>query len=196
MWRSYVDFYAPPFSGFIVDFSKGFLMEISDYYGEIWMPIDEVPGYSVSDWGRVRNDRFNRILLPHPTDRDVLMVNLSFRGYSLGRSVKRLVADAFIPKAPFYEYKRSCIVRHIDEDWTNCRADNLNWALRSDAAWIKRVGVSWGRPVMAMTSGVVYEDAVEAARHYQYGCDISIKRICMLQEGWHAGETFRWADQV
>lgn len=161
---------------------------------EIWREVDEIPGYSVSDLGTVRNDRTGRILVPNENGGRVLVVNLSHQGYSLSRPVKKLVADAFVEKAPFYERKRSCIIRHIDEDWRNCRADNLNYCLRTDAAFIKRVGVSWGRPVLAVTSGVVYADAVEAARHYKWGCDISIKKICMLQEGWHAGETFRWAD--
>ena len=160
---------------------------------EIWMPVDEVRGYEVSNLGRVRNEKTGRVLIPNVNGKDVLIVNLSHQGYSLSRPVKKLVAEAFVPKAPFYENKRSCVIRHIDEDWTNCRADNLNYCLRADAAWIKRVGVSWGRPVLAVTSGEIYEDAVEAAKHYEYGCDISIRKICMEGNGWHCGETFRWA---
>lgn len=164
-----------------------------DDIDEEWLTIDEFPDYVVSDLGRVKNVRTGRIIVPRDNGHEVLQVNLSQRGYSASRQVKKLVAEAFIPRPMYFERKNSCVIRHIDEDWTNCRADNLNYCLRADAAFIKRVGVSWGRPVLAVTSGVVYEDAVEAAKAYKFGCDISIKKICMMQEGWHCGETFRWA---
>lgn len=160
---------------------------------EIWLPVDEVRGYEVSNLGRVRNEKTGRVLIPNHNGREVLLVNLSHAGYSISRPVKKLVAEAFVPKAPFYDRRHSCVIRHIDEDWMNCRADNLNFCLRGDAAFIKRRGVPWGRPVIALTTGDIYRDTVDAARHYEYGCDISILKICMEQEGWHCGETFRWA---
>lgn len=165
----------------------------NDGLPEEWAIIDAFPLYSVSTFGRVRNDKSNRILMPLSNNRDVLLVNLSKHGYSVSRPVKKLVAEAFIPKPPFFERKRSCIIRHIDENWLNCRADNLNYTLRSDAAWIKRVGVAWGRPVVAVHSGKVYRDPVDAAKDFLYGDDIAIQQICMEADGYHCNETFRWA---
>lgn len=158
------------------------------------MPVEEVRGYEVSNMGRVRSVRTQKTLSPRLNGRDVLQVNLSHQGYALSRPVKQLVAEAFVPKAPVYQYKRSCVIRHIDEDFMNCRAENLNYALRGDAAFIRRVGVPWGRPVEAVTSGRIFADTVDASKHYEYGCDISILKICMGEDGWHCGETFRWAE--
>lgn len=160
---------------------------------EIWEPAS-VRGYEVSNHGRVRNASTGRLLVARDNGGGVMLVNLSHQGYSLSRPIKQLVAEAFVPKPKIFERLNSCVIRHIDEDYHNCRADNLNYSTRTEAAFIKRMGVPWGRPVLAVTSGEVYQDTVHAAQHYDYGDDIVILKICMEGDGWHCGETFRWAE--
>ena len=64
---------------------------------EIWRDIEEVKGiYSVSNQGRVRNNRTGMVLKPIEMRNGYMKVNLKVNGNSLSRQVHRLVAIAFI----------------------------------------------------------------------------------------------------
>lgn len=89
---------------------------------EQWKIIKDYPNYSVSNYGRVRNDLTCKILKQ----------NLNSSGYyrvSLKRKhlfVHRLVAIAFIDNPNNYP-----VVNHLDEDKTNNSVSNLEWCTQS-----------------------------------------------------------------
>ena len=89
---------------------------------EEWKVIDDFPIYSISNYGRVRNDQRNYIL-QGGHDRDgYRQVTLSINGKQINRRICRLVASAFIPNPMNLPQ-----VNHIDENKENDCASNLEW---------------------------------------------------------------------
>jgi DNA-binding XRE family transcriptional regulator len=98
---------------------------------EVWKPIGGAPGYSVSNLGRVRNDKTGRFLTPQrsgPTRHD--KVGLSLRGRVTEHTIPRLVADAFLDPAPHPSNR----LVHIDGNKRNNAATNLMWRRRAELA--------------------------------------------------------------
>ena len=90
---------------------------------EIWKPIADLPGYSVSNNGRVKKDSTGQIM--------VLSQNGGYCRITISKHVHRLVADAFIEKP---EDKAKCWVDHIDGNRSNNNVSNLRWVTPSENA--------------------------------------------------------------
>lgn len=90
---------------------------------EMWKPIKELPGYSVSNEGRVRKDSTGQIM--------VLSRNGGYSRITITKHVHRLVAEAFIDKP---DDEEKCWIDHIDGDRSNNRAENLRWVTPSENA--------------------------------------------------------------
>ena len=88
---------------------------------EKWKEIKELPGYSVSNKGRVRKDSTGQIM--------VLSKNGGYCRITISKHVHRLVAEAFLEK-PDNEAK--CWVDHIDGNRSNNNAENLRWVTPSE----------------------------------------------------------------
>ena len=94
---------------------------------EEWKKIEKFPQYSVSDFGRVRNDKTGNILKPF------CVGNKNHQYYAVdfypikNRKIHRLVAEAFIPNP---EHKRE--VNHKDGNHFNNAAENLEWVSGSE----------------------------------------------------------------
>lgn len=102
---------------------------------EIWKEIKGYEGYyAISNFGRIKSlERIQRnghrcqerILLIQPNKKNghlqiLLHKDMTYKMFYL----KRLVAEHFVDNPKPLEYQQ---VRQIDEDKTNCRADNLEW---------------------------------------------------------------------
>ena len=111
---------------------------------EIWKNIKGYEGeYEVSSHGRVRSlNRLSwngvaywmkegRVLTPRKTKTGYLRVQLNGKDFY----IHRLVGQAFIPNP---ENKET--INHLDEDKSNNRVDNLQWATQSENnAWGDRI---------------------------------------------------------
>lgn len=93
---------------------------------ELWVPIDEFPDYSVSNYGQVRTDKTGRILSLSQTQFGLVNVGMMRDGVQYHRSVPLLVAKAFLPirPGPFDT------PINLDGDRHNNRVDNLVWRPR------------------------------------------------------------------
>jgi hypothetical protein len=97
---------------------------------EEWRPIPDIPLYEVSNrgrvrsWNRVRDSLEPRILSPVKRGSGHLYVALPGR---ISRQVHHLVALAFIGPRP-----DGLVLRHLDDDRTNNRVDNLAYGTPSE----------------------------------------------------------------
>ena len=88
---------------------------------EIWKKIEGYENYSVSTYGRVRNDKLN-IIMKTKSHFNYEVVRLISNGERKPVRVHRLVAQAFLPNPDNLPQ-----VNHIDEDKTNNHVENLEW---------------------------------------------------------------------
>ena len=88
---------------------------------EEWRPVEEYPGYYVSDKGRVIGKK-GTILKQVSKDNDYLIVGVCRDKKCKSAYVHRLVAQAFIPNP-----EEKPFVNHIDGDKTNNSVNNLEW---------------------------------------------------------------------
>lgn len=130
---------------------------------EHWLPIEEFPGYEVSDQGRVRNENTGRLLGIYDNGHGVLQVVMRRAGRNTARAVHKLVAEAFIHPGP-----EDAVPIHLDGDWANNAAYNLEWRPRWFAKKrtleLRRPRPLDPRPVRRMSTGEIYENVREAAR--------------------------------
>lgn len=115
--------------------------DVTAFANERWKAIAGAPGYSVSDHGRVRNDRTGHVLVPFLCGRPYvyLRVDLWINAGKKPALVHRLVAEAFIPKDPdprIAFLRRE--VNHFDNDTSNNHYSNLEWVTRRENEMHKR----------------------------------------------------------
>ena len=92
---------------------------------ETWKDIAGYEGlYQVSDLGRVRSLKYEKVRLMKPRDNGCGYFQISFRREGKRKLflVHRLVAEAFIPNPSNFP-----IVNHKDENPANNAVDNLEW---------------------------------------------------------------------
>lgn len=89
---------------------------------EQWKKIEGFENYSVSTYGRVRNDKTDTIYIGRANKRGYFVITLCCNNGKKNIMVHRLVADAFIPNPNNYP-----CVNHIDENKSNNSASNLEW---------------------------------------------------------------------
>lgn len=131
---------------------------------EEWREIWEFPGYSVSNAGRVRNDRKDTYMTLSATERGIIYVSLNRRGDHFKRSVPVLVAEAFVETAKKLSFDTPI---NLDGDRENNYADNLVWRPRWYAIEYYRQfrsrpdGIN--RPILELKTGDVFKSSWQAA---------------------------------
>lgn len=93
---------------------------------EEWVEIEGFPDYSVSNYGRVRTNKSERILRCNLNQYGLLQVGLMRNGVQRHRSVPLLVAKAFLPQPP----GPFDTPINLDGDRFNNHVNNLLWRPR------------------------------------------------------------------
>lgn len=146
---------------------------------EVWKPVKDWDWYEVSNLGRVRSLKTNRILKPIEDAWGYLTVGLYsenspskvYNGHKCKnpkkRKIHQLVAEVFCDG-----YQEGFVPDHIDHDKKNNRSDNLRWVSRADNAkhmqyWADRRINNFAEPVILTTkTGEVkhFKSIVEAGK--------------------------------
>ena len=96
--------------------------------GERWVDVPEFPDYEVSDHGNVFSKKTQHPLELSWNGRGSVKVNFSHEGKLYTRSVRVLVAQAFVPVESADDSDRDDLeVINIDGDQTNNHFENLQW---------------------------------------------------------------------
>lgn len=126
-----------------------------DVLEEVWEPIPGFPLYSVSNLGRVMNIKTERPIKPQLTPQGVVYVPMYADGRNQTKSVKVLVAKAFL------EGETRVFNTPINRDGnkTNNRVDNLLWR----PLWFAvKYSHQFNKPYVHEKKGPVYECETEA----------------------------------
>lgn len=138
---------------------------------EHWKPIDDFPGYSVSDLGNIRTDKSGRILSLGETQWGLVQVGLMRNGVQYHRSVPLLVARAFLPLVHDFAAGAFDTPINLDGDRRNNRLDNLAWrprwfAIKYNQQFRQPYDNPIGVPIVDMKTGAVSQNSTEAAIQY------------------------------
>ena len=127
---------------------------------EVWRTVKDCDNYSVSSFGRVRNDKFNRILKPLILKGyGYHYVQLSKKGKTKNHNIHRLVGIAFLPN-----HDNLPIVDHVDsKQFLINNIINLRWATfgqngfnqgkqKNNTSGFK--GVSWCKRTQKYEAGI------------------------------------------
>lgn len=134
---------------------------------EHWRPIEDFPEYSVSNYGRIRADKSERILALNENQFGLLQVGLMRDGTQYHRSVPLLVAKAFIPQ-PTGPFDTPI---NLDGDRHNNHFANLVWRPRWFAIkYNQQFRHPYENPILAPLEDVktheTSENSTECAKRY------------------------------
>ena len=164
---------------------------------EVWKQIKGFEGeYSVSSYGRIRNDRSGKISNGHETGHGYKKFGFWRNNMEVGKAyIHRLVAEAFLEKA-----SGDTEVNHKDGNRANNHIDNLEWVSSSgntEHAVTTGSLLPWGRarrPIIATnieTGEEKYFVSISKAETY-FGTR-HIDKVLSGKRSMAKGHTFRYA---
>lgn len=159
----------------------------------VWKVINEFPKYSVSDDGRVRNNKTGKILSPCADTNGYLSVGLYRDGKRSTKRIHRLVAEAFIPN-PLNLHD----INHRDGNKSNNDKSNLEYCTRSynmlhsSRTLGKKPRKPIKNPIVCVESKEVYEN-IEAAAKAVGRSSMAIRKCLNGQTKTAAGKHWRRA---
>ena len=131
---------------------------------ELWVPIQEFQNYEISSYGRIRNAHTGRLIQPSLSSREAHKIGLVVDGRQYTRSLRTLVANAFVPGSD--EIFDTAI--NLDGDKTNNEASNLVWRPRWFALKYARqfndeyLNTRRG-PINDVDDGILYDTVYDAS---------------------------------
>lgn len=134
---------------------------------ENWRPIEDFPGYSVSDYGNIRTDKSGRVLILSENQYGVLQVGMMRDGVQRHRSVPLLVAKAFLPELP----GPFDTPINLDGNRHNNHISNLVWRPRWFAIkYNQQFRYPYDRPILSpvidLKTREISENSFECAKRY------------------------------
>jgi len=163
---------------------------------EEWKQIWEFPAYSISTYGRIRNDDRHTFVKQSLTLQGAVKVGLMSDGTQYTRSVIRLVAETFIPQ----KNDKFNTPLHLDGDQQNNYIDNIVWRPR----WFVWKYANQFRTmdkyktygsVVCRETGEVYASPVEAAISHGLLFFEIVQSAIEMTPVWPDWIRFHWAGE-
>jgi hypothetical protein len=134
---------------------------------EHWKEIPAFPGYSISDYGRVRAEKSGRILRQFQNNFEVCCIGMMQDGEQKHRSVALLVASAFIPR-PSEPFDTPINLNGLRID---NNVDNLVWRPRWFAIkYNRQFKYPYENPIVApvenVETGEVFENSWDCSKQH------------------------------
>lgn len=134
---------------------------------ETWREIEGFENYSVSDFGRVRSNWSERILITYQNQSGLVQVGLMQNGKQKHRSVPLLVAKTFIPQ-PSGPFDTPI---NLDGDRYNNHVDNLAWrprwfAIKYNQQFKEPYENRIEAPIQDFKTGEITANSIECAKRY------------------------------
>ena len=150
---------------------------------EIWKPVPGYEGYyEVSNLGRVKSLRSNRLRVLSPNSRKYLGLQLYKDGKANSVHVHRLVAEVFCERLEGKD-----VVDHINSNKNDNRAENLRWVTQKENV---RFG-SLAKPVVR-SDGKFYE-SVRATAEDGFNAP-SVCGCCQGKQKTHRGYSWSYSE--
>lgn len=158
---------------------------------EEWRALQDYPGYSASDQGRVQNDNNGEYLSVSTNGRGHPYVSFRIKGHQTKKSLSLVICRTFV------EWPRPDFTTpiHLDGDFMNCRVVNLAWRPRWFA--IKHTqqfsrNFTDTPPVRNIKTGAVYDNAWDVVfKHGVLFSDV-VKSIINATYVFPLMECFEW----
>lgn len=160
---------------------------------EGWLPLQDYPGYSASEFGQIRNDRRSSVLTIVKAETGHTYVGLMKNGVQVKRSVGKLIAETFVPK-PMQSHFTTPI--HLDGDLSNCYASNLLWRPKWFAMQFTqqfRKPQPYHDPVRDKSTGEVFTDCWPLVMTYGLLYFEILSSIVNSTYVFPTMQTFEWA---
>lgn len=159
---------------------------------EQWKRIVDFDYYMISDHGRVRADRTDRILSLSENQYGVVNVGLVRGGIQHHRSVPLLVARAFIPR----KFGAFDTPINLDGDRWNNHVDNLVWrprwfAIKYNQQFKYPCGCSIELPLQDTKTGEITANSFECSKRYGLLEESLIEAILNRTYVWPTYQQFR-----
>lgn len=164
---------------------------------EKWKEIQGFPGYSVSNFGRVRSDKFDRILSPFMNQYEVQCIGMMRDGEQRHRSVPRLVANAFLRPHKLEAFSTPI---NLDGNRSNNHVSNLMWrprwfAVKYNRQFTHPSDLYISTPIMEMKTRDISINSRAACMQYgllEYDLVMSIMNRTVV---WPTYQEFRVVDE-
>lgn len=138
-----------------------------------WRPIENFPGYQVSDAGEIWSDKTQQVISTSQNEAGVEKINLVRDGRIYTRSVRVLVAEAFLPKQEALATSDEDLPTpiNLDGDPRNNTLGNLAWRPRW-FAWKYAHQFKETVPTEFIKTPVI---DIEHGKAYDSVCDAGVK---------------------
>lgn len=172
-----------------------------NYRGEIWRPIEDFPMYEISNYGEVANVETDLIIRPSTTLQGGLKIGLVKDGVQYTRSVKVLVARAFVDgEDDIFDTPML-----LNGDQLDCKADNIVWRPRW-FAWNYARQMEKQKAVYSLGPLIEINEEGIVMNAYHNTIEASMKHGLLFSDVWDSLHTakpvfptrqiFRFADKV
>ena len=161
---------------------------------EKWQPILGWERYSISNYGRVKNNKTNKIKSTFINNSGYKCVQLYNNNLMKHFLIHRLVAEAFIPNP-----NNLSDVNHKNENKEDNTLDNLEWVSHKENCSYgernKKAVIKNSRPIICIETGEEFLNATEIKKKYGYDNSL-IHKCCKGQYNQSYGFHWKYKEDI